>query len=151
METLTPQPDSPISPPDLEAVGRQFAQWRTTRQKIERIPQSLWQAAASLYPRYSVHQIARALRLDFVDLRAHIHPAGPARRRSQRKVTLAVGAQAESAPFLELPVPTAAAGPSECIVKLKEGPRGTRITIRMKGAGVRPLVELLQALWRGSR
>ncbi len=141
--------DFPSSPSQiLEAVVDRFAQWRTTRKKIERIPESLWQAAASLHPRYSVHQIARALRLDFVDIRNRILPDHRHRRRSPRQPAPPAGVLAESAPFLELPpVPAPAAGPSECILKLKEGPQGTRLTIRLKGVGTMgPLLEVLRGL-----
>lgn len=127
--------DSLNNQQDLEAVLLQFARWRAERKTGERIPQQLWQAAASLHPRYSVYQIARALRLDFLDLRDHIHPY---RKKGGSK-------REGSLQFMQLPI-APAEGLADCRLKVSEG-RRVRLLIRLKAAGVGPVVELLREVW----
>ena len=146
MEALNTRQDGPIGEAELAGVVQQFQRWRASRHKIERIPEALWQAATSLYPRYTVCRIARALRLDFVDLRDRIHPKGRKSRRLNDKGAFGGGFEADGLHFMELPA-AAVAGLSECRVKVKDGPRGTRITIRLKGAGVGQLLQTLRGLW----
>jgi hypothetical protein len=146
MEALNTTHDALIDEAELEGVVKQFEQWRASRRKIERIPEPLWQAAASLYPRYTVFRIARALRLDFVDLRDRIHPKGRRNRSLNRKGAVGAGSEVDGLHFMELPA-APIAGLSECSVRMKDGPGGTRITIRLKGAGVGQLLEMLRGLW----
>ena len=56
----------------LQEVSAVFAQWRSTRKPRNRIPEQLWQAAVDLTPFYSTHQIARALRLNYTELKRRI-------------------------------------------------------------------------------
>jgi hypothetical protein len=56
----------------LQEVSAIFAQWRSTRTPRSRIPEHLWQAAVDLAPIYSIHQIARALRLNYTELKHRI-------------------------------------------------------------------------------
>lgn len=146
MEALNTTQNAPISEPELEGVVKQFEQWRANRRKIERIPEPLWQAATALYPRYTVFRIARALRLDFVELRDRIHPNGRKNRTLNRKGAAGAGSEIDGLHFMELPAPPVA-GLSECSVKVKDGPLGTRITIRLKGTGVGQLLQTLRGLW----
>ncbi len=128
--------------PTLEAVLARFTQWRATRKKIERIPQALWQAAASLYPRYSVHQIAKALRLDFVDIRNLIHPERKKKGRPPKH---------NEAPQSFLPLSLEpAGGRADCHIRMHDG-RHLQVEIHLKDSAVGPLVELLQAVWNRSR
>jgi len=146
MEAINATFDAQGSEPELAGVINQFQRWRSNRRKIERIPEALWRAAASLYPRYSVCQIARALRLDFVDLRDRIHPTRKVKRAPQRKGVVGTRSEMDGLHFMEIPAaPTA--GVSECSVKVKDGPRGARLTIRLKGAGVAQLLQTLRGLW----
>jgi hypothetical protein len=57
----------------LQSVCEAFEQWRRTRQKKERIPESLWEAAVDLSASYSAFRIAKTLRLDFKRLKYRIH------------------------------------------------------------------------------
>jgi hypothetical protein len=120
---------------DLKVVLRQFEQWRAAKQRGERIPQHLWQAAASLYPRYTVNRIARYLRLDGADLRDYVDlgrkSGGPKRREVPQFVPLSVGGSG---------------GRADCRIKVSAGGRA-RATIRLKGAEVESVVEVLRELW----
>jgi hypothetical protein len=111
---------------------------------MERIPEALWHAAVALYPRYNVNKIARALRLDFVDVRDRIRPQAKAPGRVNRKST---PASVERLHFMELPAAAVGGSQSECHLKVRNGRRGMRITLRLKGSGVGQLLETLRGLW----
>ena len=69
---MKPEKNSELQP-RMQAVSALFDQWRSTRKKKDRIPESLWEAAADLSPFYSTSQISKALRLDFRELKRRIH------------------------------------------------------------------------------
>lgn len=127
---------------ELAGLVKQFQEWRTNRGKVERIPEALWQAAVALYPRYSVFRIARALRLNFVELRDRIRPRAKAPGKAKRKST---SGSVERLHFMELPA--AGGSQSECHLKVRNGRGGVRITLRLKGSGVGQLLETLRGLW----
>jgi len=56
----------------LDEVRAQFEQWRNSRDKRKAIPEALWEAAASLYPAHSLHQISKALRLNHTKLKHYV-------------------------------------------------------------------------------
>jgi hypothetical protein len=56
----------------LESVTKQFEHWRANRQKRDRIPQHLWQAAAQLCKDHPTTLVCRCLRLSFADLKKHL-------------------------------------------------------------------------------
>jgi len=121
----------------LEEVRGQFQAWRQQRTKGQRIPDALWQAAAALYPRYSIYQISRTLRLDHMDLKARVGIGE--KRRSKRK---------QEPQFIELPYRSSAVDTAECLVKLRDS-RGSRIHIKVKGTGLGPLLEALKGVLAG--
>ena len=120
---------------ELGRVLSQFEGWRAEKQRGEKIPPQLWQAAASLYPRYSVNRIARALRLGSMDLRDRVRPDRKNRRPKRQ----------EAAQFVPLSV-APAGGLADCRLMVKDG-RKARLTIRLKGAAVGSLVEVLREVW----
>jgi hypothetical protein len=65
---------SPIreNSPTLESVTKQFEVWRANRQKRDRIPEHLWQAAAQLCKDHRPTLVCRCLRLSFTDLKKHL-------------------------------------------------------------------------------
>jgi hypothetical protein len=56
----------------LQAACEAFDQWRHTRKKRDRIPESLWEAAVRLSDSYSTFRISKTLRLDFKELKRRI-------------------------------------------------------------------------------
>lgn len=68
METLPIRENSPT----LESVTKQFEVWRANRQKRDRIPHHLWQAAAQLCKDHPPTQVCRCLRLSYTDLKKHL-------------------------------------------------------------------------------
>ena len=57
---------------DLPSVIAAFKSWRNNREKICRIPDHLWELAASLWPRYPVDTIRKNLGLNWGDLKKKI-------------------------------------------------------------------------------
>ena len=59
--------------PTLEEVRELFDRWRHDRRRRDRIPDTLWKAAASLTDAHSVHVVAKHLHLNHTDLKARSH------------------------------------------------------------------------------
>lgn len=68
---------TPAAPASLEEVQALFEHWRQNRKKRAPIPETLWEAAASLYPAYSLHRIARTLHLNHTNLKHYVKPNQP--------------------------------------------------------------------------
>lgn len=60
---ITNEANSSLNAPTLEHVKAQFAQWRATRVKGNRIPRSLWNVVESLTKSYNYKQIASELKI----------------------------------------------------------------------------------------
>ena len=125
-----------FSPTDLRQLQRQLSTWRRQRSGRVRLPEALWQSAATLAQRHGASLVARTLHLDYYKLR----------RRS------AGGASpTESAPaFVELQV-APALGPSggEASVELSDG-TGARMTLRVRSE-LPTVVALAESFWRRPR
>jgi hypothetical protein len=123
-----------VSPcPTLEEVRRQFEVWRNANKPRSPIPSRLWDSAASLATRHSVHEISRALRLNYAKLKNHIGAA-----------TTTPTAEAAPQPFVELPFPYTRE--SECLVDM-ENRHGDRMRIRLSGERTLDLLSLGKAFW----
>jgi hypothetical protein len=146
MKTVGARKNCANGNPDLQHVIDQFQQWRVDRQKLERIPEPLWQAAASLHPRYSVFHIARALRLNFNGMRDRIHGKRKVVRAQKHSRSAVAGPETDGLHFVEMPAAAVADG-EECQLKVRIGAGGIRMSIRLKGAGVGQMLERLRGLW----
>ncbi len=91
--------------PSLNEVRELFNRWRQDRRRRDRIPDALWNAAASLTNAHSVNVIAKHLHLNHTDLKKRAH-------RADGLIT-----------FVELD-----AVPFECTVEM-EKPTGERMRI----------------------
>jgi len=130
---------NPTAPPDVPAafrvVHRQVEKWRRSRRRGEPMPESLWAMAANLAGKHGVARVARYLRLDYYSLKdRHEVMSRQGIPRSEKKPA-----------FVELALPSTVAVP-ECIVEL-ENPRGSRMRIHLKGAGVPDLTVLSRSFW----
>lgn len=86
---------SPESEPiPLKNAKTQFAQWRETRVKGERIPNALWEAVFLLTKKYGYRKIASELDLNLHRLRAKME------KQSQQISSV------EKADFVEVPLPS---------------------------------------------
>jgi len=63
-------------PTPLENVRRRFERWRRTRTVRTPIPESLWTAAVKMAGKYAVHQTAKALRIDYYELKKRAQAEG---------------------------------------------------------------------------
>ena len=127
---------SPIVLTEVERVRQRFEHWRRTREKRSRIPERLWNAAVAVAGSYGVNSTARALGLDYYELKKRLD-SGPGATVVEKQ-----GMET----FVEV-VPAAAAFQPECVVEL-ESARGTKMRIHLKGVGA-PDGALLRSLFWG--
>ena len=128
---------SPAFPPRLEALRRRFKQWRRTRKIGSRIPEPLWSAAVKLAELHGVHQIAKALGVDYYSLQ---------KRLQEKSVSSSpMVASASEGRFVELAgaVPMTA---QECILEL-EDIAGAKMRIHCKGMEAPDLAALSRSFW----
>lgn len=109
------------SRPALEKVQRLFEEWRRNKNRRERIPQALWEAAASLSGQHSAHQISKLLHLNHTAVRDHI------REYRENNCIQRLNEPA----FVEAGLITWPAA-SECTIEM-ERPGGAKIKICFKG------------------
>ena len=117
---------------DLEGVRRQFEDWRSRRKRGERIPAELWQAAVSLFPRCSVHQFARALRLGHEDVRNRVE-----HERTEG---------ASDYHFWDFRVSELPTNIGECRLRAEDG-AGRKVELELKSIAAGQLLQLLAGLW----
>ena len=128
-------PESPNDQRRLEEVRERFVQWRDSRDKRGRIPDALWEAATTLYPAYSVHQIAQALHLNHRKLKQRIH--------EQQAVS---SLPAAPPAFIDLGVSDALITPCESIVEMQHQ-NGARMRVQVKGQSELDLMKLAGQFW----
>jgi hypothetical protein len=121
----------PVSLGDLEEVDERFKRWRGGRARGARIPEDLWSAAVSLARVQGVNRTARALGLDYYDLKRRLE--------CDRGMGVRTG-QAQPS-FVEWLAP-AALGGSACRVEL-ENRGGAKMRIELKGGEVAASLERL--------
>ena len=114
---------------DLEAVRTQFEDWRQSRDKRSPIPESLWKAAASLYPAYSLNRISKSLRLNHTQLKHYVKWPSP-------EPSMAVAEQ-----FINLGI---AAPACQCTVEMRH-PDGKCMSVQ--GLNSRDLINIARLFW----
>jgi len=117
-----PRVASPLPAALSQAAGR-FEDWR--RHRTGRgLPAELWATAADLAVRFGVSRTARALRVQYYDLKKRV-PAAPGPERS---------APSPAAPASFVEILTAAPGPGSEVLVEFERASGAKMRIRLKGA-----------------
>ena len=102
---------------ELKQVHKRFEQWRQQNGKVRlRIPEDLWEAAANVARTYGVHRVARALRLEYNQLK----------ERSRKKTTLTN--KQPGFPFVELMMPKTGLNYGSVIEIINQ--RGDRMIVR---------------------
>ena len=126
----------PVAVENFEQVDERFKRWRRTRTRGTPIPEALWASAVGLARAQGLNRIARALRLDYYDLKKRLQcAAGPACARQAQPT------------FVELLTPRAEGGGCECLVEL-ENARGAKMRIQIKGGDmVGSLASLSSSFW----
>ncbi|MBT6499407.1 MAG: hypothetical protein HOK67_05845 [Deltaproteobacteria bacterium] len=124
----------PVPTITLATVKQQFKKWRDNRQHRRRIPDELWEAAASLSGQYSIHYISKSLGVNHSALRDRIAS------RSLSKNT-----EIQTC-FFELPPPLTPPT-SECLVEM-ENIHGDKMRMHFTGEISLDLLALGQNFWR---
>ena len=143
-------------PARLEGVRRRFERWRERREGRDRIPDSLWAAAARAAGRYGLSMTANALRVNYHALQKHLAAttAGDGhvveKRIGRRTAVAGDGPETEgTSPFVELPA-FASAGACECFVELEDA-SGAKMRVRLRGVGTPDLAALGRSFWDRNR
>ena len=135
---ISAQPSqSPPIHPTIEQVRQRLEGWRKSHRPRCRLPAWVWSAAVRLAANHGLHKTARALHLDYGDLKKHL------------EATVGGAAVRPVASFVEL-VPAAPAALPECVVEL-EGRSGTKLRIHFKGTAGPDLEVLGRLFWGGQR
>jgi len=113
----------------LEEVRLQFEHWRCSRVKRGAIPESLWAAAASLYPEHSLHRISRALQLNYTKLKHYV-------QGSSADLPIAAAQH-----FIEIGGSTLS---RQCLIEMRHS-NGNRMTV--KGMDNQDLMKLVRLFW----
>lgn len=117
---------------DLEEIRERFERWRDNRKRGARIPAELWQAAVSLFPRYSVNQISRALGLDYEGVRNRVENERDGGAKGFR--------------FWELRLSELQAHIGECRLRAEDG-AGRKVELELKSIEAGQLLQLIGELW----
>lgn len=104
-------------PRDLVRARDRFVEWRKTRQRRTRVPESLWAMAAKLVATHGLHRVASTLKVNYYALKKRA--AGELHR-----------AEATGATFIELPA--AVPNSKECVIEVEE-PGGPSVRVSLKG------------------
>jgi hypothetical protein len=133
----------------LERLRRRFERYRRNRKVHSPIPEVLWAAAARAAGTFGISRIAKALRLNYYDLK----------KRVERNVTGALGAsKPKASQFIELFSPAAdgrstpsvqaflPAGGCDCTVELEDA-CGAKMRIHLQSTEPPDLAELGRDFW----
>ena len=93
--------NTPVVPVKMEQARQQLERWRSTRAHRSPIPEPLWALAVQLARRYGIFATARALRLDYIWLKARLESA----RRSSVVCSKPAFRRAAAPAFVELIAP----------------------------------------------
>ena len=127
-------PRTKFSATDLNQLRHQLDRWRQSQSGAARLPEALWNSAATLALTHGVGQVARTLRLDYNKLKRQAPSPAPA-------------APIAPASFVELRprewLPQAA---TACRIELSD-PAGTRMTVELP-CDPATVVGLARGWWR---
>jgi hypothetical protein len=119
----------------LEQLKKRFINWRRTRKAKTPIPRRLWNPAAKMAMQCGLSRTAKALRLNYYDLKKRIDACATA---------------PSSAPaFIELS-PAAIGATPECIIEC-EKTGGCKMRIQIKSMTAPDLNAITTAFWRSGR
>ena len=120
----------------LSEVMERIEKWRKTPNTPRRIPEELWEAAASLSKDYSIHRISKALGVNYSSLKQRVLP---------ERQDLPVSSE-QPLTFIELGIEQPSSI-SECIVEMEDG-SGAKMRMHFRGKTDFDLLELGKAFWR---
>ena len=136
-----------ILPAKVEQIRDQLNDWRRTRQKRSPIPESIWQAAAALAAEHGLHRVAKALRLNYPDLKrrteAMTSGGPPLKKAASVAESISPAAKNPASAFVALDWdPGLVAAP--CVVEI-ENRAGMKMKISLRQPGGAELAALVAA------
>jgi hypothetical protein len=131
----TKRSPSPDNSNQIEILRKRLDAWRKTHKARSRIPTHLWDSAARVAGQCGLNRTAKALHLDYYDLKKRMNGAAVS--------------QGPVPSFIELS-PPAAVSVRECIIEL-ESRNGSKMKIQIKGTGIPDLHVLSNMFWRIKR
>jgi hypothetical protein len=123
----------------LEEVKQQFKIWRKTKTGRERIPASLWQAAAEVFEigDHSLHRISKTLHLNQTALKQYVLQQCPRAIKAEHEATPSfIAFELDSS----LPV-------SECVIEM-EDTTGAKMRMCLRGNTDPNILEICKSFWR---
>jgi len=114
---------------------RELEEYRRSRPRRAKLPESIWEAAAALAREHGVYAVAQALRLDYMGLKKRLGEVANRRPGKSKPV------------FVELIAPPPAAC-EECLIEF-ESTRGGKMRIHWPVRTAPDWTALLRA-WRGT-
>ena len=124
----------------LEEVKQQFKIWRKTKTAgRERIPASLWQAAAEVFEigDHSLHTISKTLHLNQTALKKYVQQQFPRAIKVKPEVTPSFIALELESPLLV----------SECVIEM-EDTTGSKMRMCLRGKTDPNILEICKSFWR---
>ncbi|WP_041279549.1 hypothetical protein [Desulfobacula toluolica] len=136
-------PPSPEAVSALEEVRQQFQLWRKTKTGRERIPDSLWQAAAEVFyiGGHSLHKISKTLHLNYTAFKQHVESHLPS------LIDVEPDATPEDSPAFiafELDPPSPV---SECIIEMEDS-TGAKMRMCLRGKTDPSILGICKSFWR---
>ena len=122
-----------INPEAIAQLQRQLDEFRSTRPRGRKLPESVWQAAVELAREHGVYSVAHPLRLDYMGLKKRLGGVTHRRRKARKPA------------FVELIGPNRAQL-EECVIDF-ESSGGNKMRIQWKTAAPPDWASLLRA-WR---
>jgi hypothetical protein len=128
------KPESSTLTGQLERLQRRLEVWRNSHKPRSRFPTRIWNAAARLAVHHGLNKTAKALHLDYYDLKS--------------RVDALAGRNGPVPSFVEL-LPSSSSFP-ECVIELEDR-SGTKMRIHFKGMPLPDLTPLGSMFWRNRR
>lgn len=119
----------------IDPLQKRLEAWRKSHKPRSRLPVRLWNAAARVAGQCGLNKTAKALRLDYYDLK--------------KRLEVAAVNHGPASSFIELS-PAAPSLIPECLIEL-EARNGTKMRIHLKGMAVPDLNTLSSTFWRIKR
>lgn len=131
-----PRHSAPQIPEALIQLQQQLEEWRGTQRLRAKLPEAIWQSAADVAKQYGVYATAKALRLDYSDLKKRTLGSPMPRRKSVRR-------KPAQPAFLEL-LAQPVAKVEDCVVEF-ESARGAKMRVQCKASAPPEWSGLLRA------
>jgi hypothetical protein len=130
----------------LEELEAQFKEWREGRRRGERIPPSLWDAAAELARDHGVPRVANRLRLNAAFLTRRL--ASPVAGQAQPEAAEPEFVELLTAPAAPAIAPAAGGheAAADCVVELHNA-RGATMRVELNAGALAGLAHLCRAFW----